>query len=234
MAEHVSALALDSLAGGLPVEPSTSTHVAGCAVCSAKLEALKAERAALILTPQFSALMTKLAAVGPSIAAPAAAPAKKFPRWAPVLLALAAALLLLVGPQLFPRDDGTILKGAQTVELLDSNGKAVTSAHLGDRLALAVGGAGAGGVVVFGIDDRGDVVVLVTPMAIPRGARVPTGKIFEVTPGSFTVVACFGTHPVPVDALKSQLFRRGSQKEKSPRDVVPPDGCAKTTLEVLP
>lgn len=60
MGEHASALALDSLAAELPVDLPTSSHVATCGVCRAKLEALKAERAALIQTPAFNALLGQL------------------------------------------------------------------------------------------------------------------------------------------------------------------------------
>ena len=227
MAEHLSPLALDTLAAGLTVEPAASSHLAGCAECRVRLEALKAERAALLQAPRFKALLTQLE---PKAAAP-----RTLPRWAPVLIALAAALLVVVGTRFLPRDDGTTLKGQQTVELLKDGQTPVTQAHVGDKLTIAVGGAGQRAVAAFTVDDRGEVLELLPSTPIAAGAQVPVGKVFEVTPGgALAVFACFGDHPLPVASLRSEIFRYAMRPKKTPLDAEPPPGCAKTRLEVLP
>ena len=80
----------------------------------------------------------------------------------------------------------------------------------------------------------GKVAVLLPSTALAKGARVPIGSAFEVTPGSLAVFACFSDHPLPVDILQSQIFNRGVQAKTAPREAEPPDGCAKASLEVVP
>ncbi len=226
MAEHLSALALDTLAADLPVDLPASSHVATCGSCRAKLDALKAERAATMEGPRFKALLTKLE---PQAAAPR-------PRWVPVLLAIAAALLVLAGSRfLFPKQDDTILKGRQTIELLKNGDTPVTQAHVGDKLSIAVGGAGKHAVAAFTVAETGEVLELLPSTPIAAGARVQVGKTFEVTPGGrLAVFACFGDHPLAMDALKAELFKQALRPKKTPLDALPPEGCAKTSLEVLP
>ncbi len=209
MGEHATALQLDTLAAGLPLDAAVPAHIAGCAACQAKLDAVKAERAAVERSPQFEATLKKLQP-----------PAEPAPRRRPLglALAIAAVLLLLVvgGRFLFPRDDGTILKGGPTVELL-KDGAPVTQAKVGDRLTLAVGAAGASTVAVYARDRKGRVDVLIRPQPVEPGTRVPVGNVLEVTAGSIDVFACFGPTRQDVAAMKTQL-----------------DFCAKTRLEVVP
>lgn len=222
MGEHASALTLDSLAADLPVDLPTSSHVATCGVCRAKLEELKTERAALMQTPRFNALLEKLQ---PPVQK------KTMPRWAPVVLALAAALLLIVGTRFLPADDGTLLKGQQTIELLKDGASPVTRARVGDKLSLAVGGAGQKAVAAFAVDEKGEVALLLPSTPIAAGARVTVGSVLEVTPGSLVVFGCFGDHPLPVDTLRAEIF---SRLGKTPLEAAAPPGCVKTKLEVLP
>ncbi len=205
MGEHLSALALDTLAADLPSDLPTSGHLASCAACRAKLDALKTERAAFMQRPEFNA---RLAAIGkPGATAPRMNGALG------ALLAIAAAAVFVFF--LFQRTEDVILKGSPTVELLDASGAPVTRAHVGDRLTLAVGGARKNSVAVFAVDDAGKVATLVAQTPLAAGARVPIGSAFEVTSGSMVVYACFGS-AVPETAIATS-----------------PD-CAKTKLEVLP
>jgi hypothetical protein len=227
MADHLSALTLDTLAAGLAVDLASSSHLAACADCRAKLDALKSERSALMQEPRFSALRDTLQ--------PTAPVKKGLPRWAPFALAIAAALLVVAGTRFLPTSDGTILKGQQTIELLKDGTTPVTQAHVGEKLSIAVGGAGERAVAAFTLDDRGEVVVLLPSTPIAPGARVPVGNPFEVTPGeAVSIYACFGDHPLKVEALRSELFAQGLREKKTPRDAPPPANCAKTQLEVLP
>lgn len=206
MSDHASALQLDTLAAGLPLDAAVPAHVAGCAACQAKLEALKAERAAVMRAPQFAATLGRLQP----------APSSQRRPWGLVLAFAAMALLLVLGGRfLVPSDDGTLLKGAATVELL-KDGAPVTQAKIGDKLTLAVGAAGAPTVAVFTKDGKGQVDVLLPPTPVGKGTRVPVGQVLEVTDGALTVFACFGADLNP-DALKAKL-----------------DGCAQTRLEVVP
>ncbi len=223
MGEHLSALALDALAAELPVDLPTSSHVATCAVCRTRLEALKAERAALMQGPAVHALFEKLALP--------MAQKKTLPRWAPVLFALAAGLWVLVGTRFLPKHNQTLLKGQPTVELLSGN-TSVSSAHVGDKLWLAVGGAGHSAVGVFTVDDQAEVSQLLASTKIGSGARVPVGKGFEVTAGSLAVIACFGEHPLAMDVLRAELSSRVARAGKTPLEVLAPDGCVKAKLEV--
>jgi membrane protein implicated in regulation of membrane protease activity len=226
MADHLSPLALDTLAAGLPVDLPASSHVASCGLCRLKLDALKAERAATMEEPRFKALLTMLE--------PQAATSS--PRWVPVLFAIAAGLLVVAGSRfLIAKPDDTILKGQQTIELLKNGDTPVTQAHVGDKLSIAVGGAGQRAVAAFTLAETGEVLELLPSTPIAPGARVQVGKTFEVTPGGpLAVFACFGDHPLSMDALKFELFKQAMRPKKTPLDALPPAGCAKTSLEVLP
>ena len=213
MGEHATALQLDTLAAGLPIDAAVPAHVAGCPACQAKLEAVKSERAAVLRSPQFDVTLNRLQPTAPPQRRP----------WGAVLGTAAVLLLLVLGGRFLFPSDGTILKGAATVELL-KDGTPVTQAKVGDRLTLAVGGSGAPAVAVFTRDAKGAVEVLVPWAPLGPGARVPVGSALEVTPGSLTVVACFGKPPIDAEALKGQLAG----------DAKPADGCVTTQLEVLP
>lgn len=224
MADHVSSLQLDTLAAGLPVDAAVPAHVQSCAECQAKLDAAKAARAAVLRSPQFEATLAKLQP----------APVQQRPRWLAPVLAFAAALLVLVIGSRFVRPaDDTLLKGAQTVELL-RDGAPVTQAKVGEKLTLAVGAGGQSAVAVFTLDGKGEVEVLLPSTPVAKGARVPVGNQLEVTAGSLAVFACFGADPLKTDALRAEVFARAVDAKANPLDAKPPDGCAKARLEVLP
>lgn len=174
MSEHLSALQLDEIAAGLAQPPE---HVTGCAVCAKKLESLRAQHAAFMERAEAKLQVAKLTAP----------PNRSFWRIAAaVAVPLAAAFAIFF---LVPRDDGTRIKGAPTVMLLDAKGTAVTSAKPGDKLTLAVGSGGATKVKVSADDGHGRKDVLFDG-PIAAGARVPLMEL-EVTPGDVTVTAEF-------------------------------------------
>lgn len=232
MSEHLSAFALDELAaeGG---SPEAKAHLAECTSCRERLEALRRQQQTVRGSREFQSRFEAIAAK----AAPAKAP-NPWPRRLAMLVPLAAALAVFV---FLPREDETRLKGAPTVELL-SGDRPTTHAKPGDRLTLAVGGAGHTHAAVFAIDAEAQVSVLwptgETSAAIAPGARVPLGQPFEVTAGDVVVIAAFGDRPRPVAELRDALDRslaKSVSAGKAPLDLETPSAlepAARVRLEV--
>lgn len=175
MSEHLSALQLDELAAGLAPAPE---HLAGCPGCSARLEALRQERAAFLARPEARQQLERLAPPPQR---------RPFLRGLALVVSLAAGLALFLAWPRAPVEDR--LKGAPTVALLDETGNAVTHAAPGTKLTLAVGTGGFPRVRVFALDAQGKKEPLYSgPVA--AGARVPLLQL-EVTPGDVTVTAEF-------------------------------------------
>src|SRR4051812_9187164 len=101
MADHLSALALDTAAAGLPLSQEQRAHLDACAECRAKVAALQTQAAQVLEHPRMAEVLRRPAEV------------RTLPRWAPAAIsaALAATLLIVAGAQLFRPDDGTLLKG---------------------------------------------------------------------------------------------------------------------------
>ena len=176
MSEHLSALQLDEIAAGLAPAPE---HLAGCAECGQRLEALRKERAAFLARPEAKRQLERLAP---------APERRSFLRVLAIVVPLAAGLALFFAwPRTPPVEDR--IKGAPTVVLLDGSGTAVTHAAPGTKLTLAVGTGGFPRVRVFSLDAQGKKEPLYSgPVA--AGARVPLMQL-EVTPGDVTVTAEF-------------------------------------------
>ncbi len=231
MVEHLSALVFDTVAAGLPFAETARTHLDGCADCRARLDAVKNERASLMNSARFAAGLQKVAPP----------PVRKVPSWTtPIIgLALAASLVAIVGYRTFAsQTDTTLLKGAVSVELLKDGATPVTQAKVGDRLALVVGGAGYAQAAVFVVSLKGVVTPLSAWAPVAAGARVPVGSGFDVTAGSFAVIACFDNRPESTDATLAALTNAVNLKEAASLDVAAPKlphgVCAKTRLEVVP
>lgn len=170
MSEHLSSLQLDEIAAGL----SSSDHLDDCAACSARLTKLKTQNAAFMAMPRAIDQQKTLM------------PAKRRTLlW--LAPAMAAALALGIFVQ---RDDASDrIKGSASMVLLDVKGDAVTEATPGQKLTLAVGGAGAKSVKVIALDTDGKKDTIFSG-PISTGARVPLMEL-EVTPGDVTLNAEF-------------------------------------------
>lgn len=169
MSEHLSSLQLDEVAAGLAPAPE---HLTGCAECAAKLSALKTQNAAFLALPRAQAQLKSMAIEKPQ---------RRAMLW---LVPLAAAIAIGVFVQ---RDDASErLKGRASIVLLDSKNEPVTEASVGQKLTLAVGGAGAKSVKVVEVE-TGETIF---SGAIAQGARVPLMQL-EVTPGDVTLRAEF-------------------------------------------
>jgi hypothetical protein len=175
MNEHLSALQLDEIVAGLNPAP---LHLAGCAECSQRVEALKKESAAFLARPEARAQLERLSP---------APQRRSFLRVLAIAVPLAAGLALFFA---WPRPGvEDRIKGAPTIALLDEAGNAVTHAAPGRKLTLAVGAAGFPRVTVTAVDASGKIDALYSgPVA--AGARVPLMQL-EVTPGDVTVTAVF-------------------------------------------
>ncbi len=205
MSDHLSAFALDEVAtdGG---SPEAMAHLAECQPCRERLEAVRQQHQTLKGTREFQARFEAIAATTAKAAAP-----NPWPRRLAIVLPLAAALAVFI---LSPIGDDTRLKGAPTVELLAGE-RPTTQAKPGDRLTLAVGGAGHTHAAVFAIDAEAQLTVLWPPgdstAAIAPGARVPLGQPFEVTAGDVVVIASFGDRARPVAELREALERAAAK-----------------------
>lgn len=229
MSAHLSALELDELAAGLEHQEAAA-HLATCAECQQRLATLTQAHAAISAMPAFE---QRREAVKLEQPLPAPRPSR---RVVSIALSLAAALAIFV---LWPRGEDVRLKGTPTVELI-SNDEAVVSAKPGDRVSLAVGGAGATHAIVFGVDASGAVTKLWPARgeagAIAAGARVPLDVGFEVTPGDLVLLGFFTKGPQPTDPLR-EAIERSVAAAKTPLEVVPPVGfgvVARSALKVTP
>ncbi|MGV3624441.1 MAG: hypothetical protein ACO1OB_26720, partial [Archangium sp.] len=167
MTEHLSSLQLDEIAAGLVAKPE---HLTSCAECSSKLATLEKQNAAFLAMPRAQAQRADFAK-----------PKRRAVLW---LVPLAAAIAIGVFVQ---RDDSSErLKGSASIVLLDARGEVVTDATVGQKLTLAVGGAGARSVKV--VDAASGEEIFAGP--ITAGARVPLTEL-EVTPGDVTLRADF-------------------------------------------
>lgn len=229
MNSHLSALVIDELAAGLENREATE-HLSTCAECQQRLATVKQKHEAISALPAFQ---QRLEAVKLEASAPARRP---WLRVVSIALPLAAALALFV---FWPRGDDVLLKGTPTVELL-SNEVPVVVAKPGDRVALAVGGAGATHAVIFGVEASGTVTKLWPAggdaAAIAPGARVPLDVSFEVTPGDLVILGFFSAAPQPTDPIREAL-ERAVAATGAPLQVVAPTGfgaIARGRLTVAP
>lgn len=229
MSSHLSSLVIDELAAGLE-NRDAAAHLAACAECQQRLATVKQNHEAISALPAFQ---QRLEAVKLEAGAPGRRP---WLRVVSIALPLTAALALFV---FWPRGDDVLLKGVPTVELL-SNDVPVVVAKPGDRVTLAVGGAGATHAVVFGIDASGDVTKLWPAggdaAAIAPGARVPLDVSFEVTPGDLLLLGFFSNAPQPTDPIR-QALERTVAATRAPLQVVAPTGfgaIARGRLTVAP
>lgn len=217
MAEHTSDLVLDELAAGLAAAPAQADHVRGCVRCSSRLETLSTERRASLASPGYARTLAALRAL------PERPPFWR--RWTfvlPLAASLAAGAFLLV-----PRPTDRI-KGRPSLELLrEGVGAKVTGpVRPGERLALAVGAAGAKELLVMAVGDDGSIAELWPAGgdgsgAAPSGAATVLSPAFVVTPGSATLYAFFSERPLSekrVEAALDEAVRQARQRGKPPAE----------------
>ncbi|MDP1921651.1 MAG: zf-HC2 domain-containing protein [Myxococcales bacterium] len=238
MSEHLSPLALDELAVGDPND-AAKAHLDGCASCRLKLDAVKAAALQVRSMPGFEQTFAALDTERPAVAPPKK-PRRLWPALVAVAVPLAAALVFLV---MSPRDDGSRLKGAPTVELLLKD-QPVTTARPGDTVTLAVGGAGKTHVLVLAVDASGVVSRLwpQEPQSAPigAGARVSLSPSFDVTPGSLVLVGFFTDASQPaapvLSAVEAQIaIARAAGRSPFQLELPTTFGrTARVTLEVAP
>ncbi|MBM4781544.1 MAG: hypothetical protein GQE15_28040 [Archangiaceae bacterium] len=228
MSPHLSALVIDELAAGLP-SADAAAHLATCTECQQRLAAVKQASATISAMPAFQQRLD---------AVTLGEPARRGPwlRLVSIALPVAAALALVV---FWPRGDDVLLKGAPTVELI-ANEKPVMVAKPGDRVTLAVGGAGATHAIVFGVDASGTVTKLwpaggeAAPIA--PGARVSLDVSFEVTPGDLVLLGFFTKTTQPTEPIR-EAIERSVAGARAPLEVLAPSGfgaVARSRLKVTP
>ena len=223
MSEHVSALVLDSMAAGLPVEGEARAHVDACAQCSGAVVARKAASVAFLERPE---ARRRLGLLQSQVVVATERPA--MPWWVKVFaFAVPVAVALVLVMRLGSPGGGDRVKGAaELVVLLD--GGAVTSVPVGSAVTLAMGGGGAAYAAVLSVDESGGVDI-VWPVKGDRSQRLEGGareKLaeFQVTPGSLTLRAFLSEESVSLDELVRAMPDGGAAGTKT----------VSTRLEVTP
>ena len=221
MTRHVSDFALDLLAVGHGSR-GDERHVDSCDGCKHRLEKIRAARSKSQRSPRYEQVRRTVDV--------AHAPVVARPRWTWALLAApvaAAAIVLAIDTGGLPRD-GTRVKGDFHVGI-EQRGESEDAIAAGERVSLAVGAAGHGYVIVYVLEDDGDVE-LVWPVGGERSGPAPTGArgeltpSFRVTPGSFTLLAIFSDEPIAIAASTSAIRRAVAKMRaagKAPRDTEP-------------
>ena len=209
MAEHLSWLEVDEVVAGLAPEPA---HLAGCERCRGRLAGARAARQEVLGSPEFTRRLTAVQ-TGRAPRGEARGLGGLFRAWAPVL---GAALSLGVVLLLSPGSPGERLKGGALIEVRrDPTGEKLTVARVGDRVALALGGAGHRYGLVLALDASGQVVQLWPAQPgsgeVPPGAAVPLSPGFEVTAGSARLWAFFSDVPLGSGPARRALIEAAAQ-----------------------
>jgi hypothetical protein len=203
---HLSPLELDEVASGLSAPPDDLER---CTTCRARLDELRASAAALLDSPPARRQLARLT----ERVVPADRARTSGARWMRRTVAVAAAIAagLVIAFALPSRGPvpTTRLKGQATVMLLDASDRPLTQATPGQRLTLAVGGAGYAYGAVFAVDAQGHSETLwpeggSTLALLPGGASARLAE-FEVTPGDVTVKAVFADSPQPLSSAGDEV-----------------------------
>jgi hypothetical protein len=215
MVEHASDLVLDELASGVAAAPVQAEHVRGCPRCTGRLESFAAERRSSLAAPGYASTLAALRA------RPARQPFWR--RWTfvlPLAASLAAGVFLVL-----PRPTDRI-KGRPSLELLreGAGGRVTGPVRPGERLAIAVGAAGAKELLVMAVGDDGSIAKLWPTDhdgsgPAPAGAAALLSPAFVVTPGSATLYAFFSATPLVekrVEAALGEAVRRARQGGRTP------------------
>jgi hypothetical protein len=241
----LSAFALDEFLAG-ECDPAlmrqAETHLAGCARCAARREAVVAEQAAFAVR-----------ALPPALAAASAAPVvvplrrRRLLGGALTTLAAAAAVLLLVStrdeePPSLPADR-IVSTAAATGSLADPDVRAKGSRRLGvyvrrgervsrggtderiapgDAVQLTVTSPEPRYLVLFGVDGLDSVHTyfpegsVAAPIAAGHDVPVPISIVFDASPGPERLWALFCSEPVLVAPIERSLRLRPDAPPDSP------------------
>lgn len=197
---HLSDLALDALAPRADHD-GESPHLAGCDRCNSRIEAFREARSSARASPRFEATFSAIARQRP---------ARHTPAWVGLALAAAAVLAFVA----VPRGQHEGLKGGASLALVPLGDPHDGPFHPGEKVALAVGGAGHRYALVLGAGE-GQPAVQLWPEApqsgeIPEGASARLNPVFEVTPGSLHLVAIFSDQPLDAQEVLSRWRKAGS------------------------
>jgi hypothetical protein len=190
--------------------------VKGCAHCSGRLDAFTAARRSSAAAPGYRHTLAALQQ-----------PPRRTPFWRrwqialPLAASLAAAGAFLLAPRATDR-----IKGAPSLELVrEGTGEVVAGpVRPGDKLALAVGAAGARQLLVMAVGDDGSIAKL-WPVGrqasgpAREGAAARLSPPFVVTPGSATLFAFFFASPVasaPVEQALRDAVAAAAKRDQPP------------------
>lgn len=234
---HLTALALDEAASGLPLEAEDAQHLEGCGVCRERVTTLTQANRAILSQATAAHLLKKFTdAPGAPTTALTTPTRSRTRRWGLLVAAalpLAAGLAMWLAPTQKP-DDGLTFKGAVSLELLNTREIPTTRAHPDDELTLAVGAAGHRFGAVFAIDENGSITPLYPKRGDTMGPLLGTARQkldhLTVTPGNTLVIAFFADTARPLSELHDQLHA-SLVEANSPFDVTLP-GTARLLLKV--
>lgn len=200
MNNHLSDLELDALAPH-PERDVASSHLFECARCRSRVAAFRAARQRSLASPNFEAAL-------------AVVERRRSTRGSPAWLGLALAAAAVLAFVAVPRGERARLKGGASLVLVPLGAKHPGPFRPGDKVALAVGGAGHRYALVLG-EGEGQPAVLLWP-EVPRSGEIPAGAsarlepAFEVTPGSLHLVAIFSDQPLDAHEVLSRWNQAAS------------------------
>jgi predicted anti-sigma-YlaC factor YlaD len=198
MSDHVSSLDLDEAAAGM-AEARAQAHLAACAECRGKLDAVAVSRQAVIAAPalrQTRGRLPKVRSLRPWLWTGAAAGA--------------AALLLVLLPLRAPR--GTLAKGGAGLSLRTLAGAEATAPRIGEEVALRLSAGPHHHVLAVAIDEAGRAAPLWpageagrTSGAVRPGAHLSAPML--VTAGAVRVVAAFSDESITLEEVAARRPR---------------------------
>ncbi|HEX6835377.1 MAG TPA: hypothetical protein VF334_02335 [Polyangia bacterium] len=237
----LSDLALDRIVAGERVADEVTAHAAGCARCTARLDALR--RARDEMRPLLDAIRARAVDGGGRVVS------LKRRVWLSAMLPLvaAAALLLLFLPRLLKPSTGEREKGSSALTLdvvvrhADGHVEALAPdgrVRAGEAIRFLVTTPRPGHLVILGLDAAGKVSVYVAdgddahPVARGQKQAMPGSIVLDATPGAERLVAleCEARFPVAaaVDAGRRSLDRAAQDPRRAGALGLP--GCQEAAL----
>lgn len=202
---HPGSLTLRRYLAEEALDAATVAHLKTCGDCAKKLEALRDEQRAFEKELPFERFA---AGVEKAARAKASPPPR---RWAPVLAALAAGLVVLVGVGLLQRPDESTnrIKGGPSVEFVVNGPGGQRTAdeleHLAAGERLRIGVTGHRHVLALSVDDAGEVSMMYAETVTGAGQTWLPDSIEFTGSGREHVVVLLSDQPISLHDARRKL-----------------------------